>query len=392
MIKKVVFFILVGFLSLHLLTCKENDDDNNPPEIIAWTKPCKFRNEVSFPQSLTKTPDNGFLVSGFIAYDTSNIHHGFVIRFNSSGDTLWCKKIDFEGYYYCNVFHTVQNSQSEILVAGICFGLENKGERFIAWLDTEGNLTKHIFLPKLTDMDIWETKVFVLSNGDICHASELSPIEGATKGNASIHVEIINEQDQIIRTTDYQNVSTTLDKMYLLDNDQVMLTGYTYPGINLIDNVEMLFLLIDESGNEVYRKQFGSDSWDVGYSACTDHADGYLVSGTLTYSYSPAIFPISHSGQVGQSIIVADTILAQRTFLEKATDGNYAMFILTSKRLYLLKLGSDFQTKWLSWNDTFYSGVYTSLIFYDIVRMDDGSFAFLYIDESGDVLMKTKPI
>lgn len=378
-------------LAAYSAGCSEKKiEDNQPVNIIAWTKPLQYRDTVSWTESLTKKADNGFIASGFLAYNDSQIRHGFVIDMDADADTLWCRKVDFEGFTYCNILYAVEKTPDEILLAGICGASGKEQNRFIAWMGKEGNLTKQVWLPVLEEEYIWDCKIFPSANGNIFFVSFVSSLGGSSLGDNSLKIDMLSGDGEIIGSNNYLNVNATLERMVQLEDGTLMLTGSTFPG-NSPDNNEILFLTIDQNGNEVYRREFGSDSWDVGHGVCTNNSGGYLVSGELTYACKSAIFPISGSGEVGNYFYVADTIQSHRTFIERASGNDFITFILSSERLYLIKLGPDFHVKWTFWLEH-YPGSYTSLVFYDIIRMNDGSFAFLYEGETSDIIIKTIPL
>jgi hypothetical protein len=204
-------------------------------------------------------------------------------------------------------------------------------------------------------------------------------------------MEFMDDQGQVTGLQDHPNGDALLHKLNLANGDRFLMAGSTgTPGYP--DNEEMYFLVLNTSGDQMLQKAFGSDSWDLGFSACLDQGDGYVFSGTETYQAKATIYPIDAAGETGTPIVIADSLYVHKTFLANSAAGTYVMFLLTSKRLYIIKLGADFKPLWISWKEILIEGIYTSLINFDIVKMEDGSFAFQFINNEGMVIIKTKVI
>ena len=383
----IIRFAGVLSLLLIIICCSEKKDDNEQKDIIAWIKPCLFKNGVPALNSLSVKSDQGFLLSGFIFHDIE--YHGVVINMNSNGDTIWSKQIDIEGYNQCKVYYAVEKSADEIIITGL-LGVYT-GPRFIMWLDGNGNLKKKIILPLPPGYDCFDGKLFLLANGNICLASFSQLREDMTPASANLRLDLFDSEGLSIDSSFYPNTFSTSDKIIQMNDGNMAITGSTWPGGSL-DNIEMVFVLTDPSGKLIHRQEFGSDSFDAGESVCTDFKNGYCVSGSQTYNCTPVIYPINSSGEVGTFTSVADTIHSYGTLLKKANEG-YLMFIQGSSRLYFIKLDKDLKSKYITFIDYHNYPVGFASMYLNINLMKDGSFAFLYIsDLVGTSLFKTKPV
>jgi hypothetical protein len=232
-------------------------------------------------QSLTNKSDDGFLVAGYIVYYDTNIVHGFVMNMDPNGDTIWGKQIGVEGFTYCSVLFAIQRSSDEILLAGVCDSLSRNQTRYLMWLDANGNIKKQLFLPVIPDQVIWDCKLLLPVSGEIYYACTLTPRTESPMDRSSVRIDVINSEDQIIRSKDYPNSSTTLERMELFEDGKLLLAGSTYSGVSS-SNIDMLLLLIDES------TRFTGKNWalihGISKFTCLAFEGGYLVAGTVEIS------------------------------------------------------------------------------------------------------------
>ncbi len=373
------------------LCCSEKNENPSPKpeEIIAWEKTINFRKEITSIHSLSVKSDEGFLVSGGIHYNDNNFSHGIVISLNSSRDTTWCRQIDIEGFNQCEVFYALEISPEEIVITGLCRLNFTGTVRYVLWLDANGNKTDQLLLPELPEYGIYDGKLFLLDNGNIYLASSLSLITDLSQASHILRTDQITEEGMVTGERQYDNVNCTLDRMSQMENGNFLITGTTFPG-GIADNIEIVFILTDPSGEIIHRKQFGTESWDVGESVCTDFEGGYMVSGSITYSNTPVIYPLSSSAEVSPFVSVADTIYSYGTLLKKAQEG-YLMFVESFDRLYFVRLDADLRVKYTIWEEFSPFSPYPTMSMH-ITLLKDGSFAYLYLNETGYVIVKTIPV
>jgi len=68
--------------------CTRDRADTPPGTLLAWTRPVEIEGMKFYNESLTKTPDGGFLVSGYIYHEDNILTHAMVIRFSSGGNRM----------------------------------------------------------------------------------------------------------------------------------------------------------------------------------------------------------------------------------------------------------------------------------------------------------------
>jgi len=372
------------FVLTSLLGCTKKEEIILPPEVVAWIKPIRLGNEAITIQNLSKKDDDGFLASGLMAYTDKSVNQGLVINLDSKGDTLWCRKIQIEEYPNNVVLYSTRKPNGEIIIAGLCSYLTFKRQRFIAWLDAEGNQTKHLLFPIEDNQVVDDCKIIPLESGDFYYA-----VNGKNDQSAySLNIDLFSSDGSLIRSQTFPGIQTRLESLYLEDNENLLLVGSVereFP-----DYADFLFLLIDASGNEIYRRSFGTSSYDVGYSACGDHHGGYVMSGMVSNLSKPAIYTVNSSGIVGNSTGIEEPASGSAAIITEAGDGGYNLIIQTVSRLYFIRMSEDLieiQSSFLE----IPPGSNISYVLREVLQSTDESVAFLY-DRYGPVIIKTIPL
>jgi hypothetical protein len=379
-----IFFAGILIVLSSLMGCTKKEDNIVPPEVVAWIKPIRLGNEAITVQNLTRKADDGFLASGLISYSDKSANPGLVINMDSNGDTIWCRKIQIEEYPNNVVLFSIQKSESEIIIAGLCSYLTFKRQRFIAWLDAEGNQTKYLLFPVENNHEIDDCKIIPLGNGNFYYA-----VNGKNDQSAYIlNIDLFSDDGSLIRSQTFPGIQTRLESLYLEDNENLLLVGSVereFP-----DYADFLFLLIDASGNEIYRRSFGTSSYDVGYSACGDHHGGHVMSGLVSNLSKPAIYPVNSSGVVGNRRGIEEPASGSAAIITEAGDGGYNLIIQTVSRLYFLRMGADLTETQSAFLET-PPGSNISYVLREVLQSADESVAFLY-DRYGPVIIKTIPL
>jgi hypothetical protein len=319
-----------------------------------------------------------------MAYSDKSVNQGLVISLDSKGDTLWTRKIKIEEYPNNIVLYSTLKPNGEIIIAGLCSYLTFKRHRFIAWLDTERNQTKHLLFPIDDNQVVDDCKIIQLGNGDFYYA-----VNGKNdQSEYFLNIDLYSNDGSLIRSKSYPGIKTRLESLYLEDNENLLLVGSVereFP-----DYADFIFLLIDASGNETYRRSFGTSSYDVGYSACGDHHGGHVMSGMVSNLSKPAIYPVNSSGIVGSSTGVAEPASGSAAIITEAGDGGYNLIVQTVSKLYFIRMGEDLIETGSSFLEI-PQGSNISYVLREVLQSADESVAFLY-DRYGPVIIKTIPL
>jgi hypothetical protein len=384
------FYVSAILLFILLVTGCTKKPYNNPgsPDVVSWIKPIAFVNENIAVVNLTKKGDDGYLACGYTYYMDKTISHGFVINLNSDGDSIWCRKIDMTGYPNNVILYAAMYSNNGFIVAGLCSYASFKLQRFIAWLDPNGNITKSILFPIADNQVVNDCKLIPLEDGTIYYAVNMRSTTDQSFDGYILSVDLLDKDGQLLRSRSLTGIQTGLDHLNLVDNGKLLLVG-SVAGQDP-DYSDFLFLLIDGSGNEIYRRTFGSTTYDFGYSSCSDHKGGYIVSGMTGNLSKPVLYPVNASGIVETGKAVADTLFSTASIIKTSADNGYNLFIQTNQRIYFMKLGSDLTVKHTYWMNYSFDPV-LGYNLRDVIPLSDGSFSFLYYS-GGPVIIKTIPL
>jgi len=265
----------------------------------------------------------------------------------------------------------------------------------VAFLDEDGNLMRKVMHEVPANRVITDRKILLPSDGTILLACQSVNDDAATlTGRSSLVIDHLTGEGNLTGSREYANTSAILDQTFMTDEGDIFLAGATRPEKvpESLDDLEILFLLIDKAGNEVYRVTGGTNSWDSGLSVAPSYDGGYSVAGMLTYERQPVLFPASRNGTPGEQVHVADTINTYGLVIKQTGNSEYLLLNQSWTRVYFSKLRSDLSTVWTTWFDNPFSSEFYPPFIRDLVSLNDGSFAFLYFsDETGYTINRTVP-
>ncbi len=388
--------VLMLLLQVIVISGCTRDPVDTPPEtLLAWTKPVEIEGMMFYNESLTTTPDGGFLVSGYTCHEDNPLTHAMVIRFSSGGNRVWWQQYDIDGYSKIYGDYAVQKSDGSIILTGSCWEEGMAESTFMAFLDEDGNLLRKVLREVPANRVITDRKILLPSDGTILLACQSVNDDAATlTGRSSLVIDHLTGEGDLTGSREYANTSAILDQTFMTDEGDIFLAGATRPEKvpESLDDLEILFLLIDNAGNEVYRVTSGTNSWDSGLSVAPSYDGGYSMAGMLTYERQPVLFPVSRNGTPGEQVSVADTIHTYGLVIKQIGNREYLLLNQSRTRVYFSKLRSDLSTVWTTWFDNPFTSDFSPPFIRDMIRLNDGSFAFLYISEgTGYTINRTVP-
>jgi hypothetical protein len=204
----------------------------------------------------------------------------------------------------------------------------------------------------------------------------------------TLTIDLLDKDGGIIRSKSYPGILTELEHLYLVNTDNLLIVGSS--SVISTDFGDIIIVKVDGSGTEVYRRSFGTDAYDIGYSACSDNNNGFMISGMLTNLSKPVIYHVNSSGLTDNNVVVTTPVSSMSTIIKPGADGGYNLITQSSSRVYFMKLGSDLTIQKTSFFDN-PSGLNYSYDLRDVFQMSDGSFAFLYFNEV-PVIIRTIPL
>jgi hypothetical protein len=273
-------------------------------------------------------------------------------------------------------------------VAGVCSYASFKKQRFLAWLDGNGLITRSVIFPLADNQSVSGFKVIPLDNGNVYYAMNGRDDLVQGIGGNTLTIDLLDYNGGVIRSRSYPGILTELEHLYLVNTDNLLIVGSS--SVVSTDVGDMLMLLVDGSGTEVSRLSFGTDAYDIGYSACSDKNNGFMIAGMITNLSKPAIYHVSSLGIPDNNVLITTPVSSMATIIKPGTEGGYNLIAQSSSRVYFMKLGSDLSVQKTSYFDN-PSGLNYSYDLRDVFQMNDGSFAFLYFSEV-PVIIRTVPL
>jgi hypothetical protein len=384
-IRFVIYFVLCVLLIPEGCQKKEDNPVVSAAEIISWIKPIDFRGQNIFVENLTREADGGFLASGNISYQGKALTDGLVIKLNSEGDTAWCRKVSIDNYPNTDVLYAVRNQNNEIIVGGLCSYALFKKQKFVGWLDENGNLSRYVLFPLNDNQVVNGIKIIPVENGNFYFAVNGSKGADIEMLGYTLNIDLLDNEGKVIRNKVFTGINTLLDRLYPVNNGNLLLVG-SVPK-DSPDYADILFLMIDPSGNEKYRRSFGTAGYDVAYSACPDYKGGFITAGMTTNLAIPSVYPVNSSGVVSNRIVIDDNIFSNATIILQSVDGGYDLIIQSASNLYFKKLGVNLveEENWVISNPNPAYDIRTAF------AENDGSVTFLY-NTNGPVIVRTIPL
>jgi hypothetical protein len=252
--------------SVDILVVKTNSNGDT-----LWTKTYGGQ-EKDYGRKIITTSDGNILIAGKTeSFGAGSLGDIYLIKLDYNGDTLWTKNYTDPDQEF--PYHLLETQNGEYLVTGT--NEDNNNPREIYLLKVEPNGTK------LWDKKIgpptwkWGYSTIELSNNDLLICGQHTIGEGYS-------------QVLVVKTDNLGN--TIWEKEYGEDklsekgnsikkdlNGTFTITGSSYDVNTMQDDI--IILKIDETGNQVWFKKFGSAETDWGVNIIKDINDDNLITG-----------------------------------------------------------------------------------------------------------------
>ncbi|MBF0120290.1 MAG: hypothetical protein HQK79_15750 [Desulfobacterales bacterium] len=239
-----------------------------------WTK--KFGNSADdeYGQSVQQTKDGGFIVSGFISLNRRGTTDVYLIKTDINGELMWSKT--FHNSYYDYGLHVQETSDDGYIIAGYTRPQIGASDIYLIKTNHSGTLiwSKKYHYGGTTNLaeSIQETRdggYIVAGAVNYGKSDDLFTMKTDKNGNTV--------WTRIIAYSGYERafyVEQTLDNGYIV-------CGQTNSKGNGGDDAYLVKL--DEIGNIMWERTFGTASHDYAYS-CHQTLDGGYIIGGFTYS------------------------------------------------------------------------------------------------------------
>jgi len=234
--------------------------------------------ETDYGYNIIATSDGNLLISGKTeSFGAGSIGDIYLIKVNSNGEIIWSNSYPDQDQEI--PFHLMETSNGEYLVTGTNEDNGNSRELYLLKVNQNGTQLWNKKIGPATYK--WGFSTIELTNGDLLSCGK-HPVNGYSQilliktdplGNVIWEREIgdskISQQGNSIK----QNLDGTFT-----------ITGYTYDVKTNRNNI--ILLKVNQDGNLVWLKSFGSPYSDYGCNLIKDLNDDNILTG----QYSDSIF------------------------------------------------------------------------------------------------------
>lgn len=223
-------------------------------------------------QDIIQTPDGGYAIAGYSTSPPANYYDAFILRINSTGDTLWSKFYGGGGF---------EDANSIVLMPDNGFILGGQG--------TNGSNGLDMFLTRTNETGdtLWSKKFGSTATDNIENILRLSDgsfiLTGGTDdplgfgGNDGILVKT-DSSGNILWTKLYGgNSQDDFHQVYQTTDNGFILSGTSRSSGALEPN--MWLFKTDENGDSLWSQTYGGDNHDHGYGAVQTLDGGYIMVG-----------------------------------------------------------------------------------------------------------------
>lgn len=248
-----------------------------------WTKTYGGQN-TDHGHNIISTSEGNLLISGFtIGSDSIASTDIYVLKINTNGDTLWTRR--FETNSITMAYHLLETKNGEYLITGSTTTAESLSKLYLLKVDANGT--------KVWDREIGPStgktgrSTIELSNEDllICgenigydYSRQLLLLKTDNMGNPIWSHEFGEEQ--------YSEQGNSIKQN---QDGSFTITGNTSdPIVDIMP--EIILLKVDQSGNQIWFKKFGSPGYDKGSNLIKDTNDDNLITGNLAIDEEVHIF------------------------------------------------------------------------------------------------------
>ncbi len=255
---------------LILVTIQLLNSINAQPDTI-WTKTFGGQS-YDLGHDLQLCSDGGFIIGGSTnSFGDMNQKDIWIIRTDSSGDTLWTKRLG--GNEEEDTESILVTNDNNYLIVGRTRSFGNGLEAWIIKMDDNGDT-------------LW-SKLYGGSQNDVLKSvvnnseNELV-LTGYTtiNNNTEMWILKIDSAGNTIWDKHYGSTATEIGNDIFLNNDSTMIiVGYIFT-----DNADLLIMEIDTDGDTLWTKTYGGNDTDEGYDIIHSNYDNLMIGG-MTYSW-----------------------------------------------------------------------------------------------------------
>jgi hypothetical protein len=234
--------------------------------------------ESEYGTNIIATSDGNLLISGKTeSFGAGTFGDLYLIKVNTNGDTLWTRSYPDQGQEV--PFHLMETQNGEYLVTGTNEENSNPRELYLLKVSKGGGQIWNKKIGPATWK--WGYSTIELSNGDL-----LTCGEHTTSGYSQVLLVKTDNLGNVIWEKEFgdNHLSEQGNSIKQNADGTFIITGSSYDATS--GQTGIILLKVDQSGNQLWLKKFGSSSSGSGVNLIKDINDDNIITG----NYNGSIF------------------------------------------------------------------------------------------------------
>jgi Secretion system C-terminal sorting domain len=230
---------------------------------------------------IQETYDGGFILNGFTEPTGSAISSFYLLKLNSSGDSIWSKNYSSIYQEYSNA--VTQTTDSGFVIVGNSYSQFTFGVSYIIKTNQTGDTLWTKYLTSLSDSKAFD--VTTSSNGNI--------VVTGVRGNGCVEPFLLelDLSGNVIWQKSYSNGICSYANSICKTTDN----GFAICGINK-DNQQCYLIKTDSIGNQQWSRNFSEKTFNEGFNIRQTIDNGYIMTGITSNDNKPNILLIKTNG------------------------------------------------------------------------------------------------
>ncbi|MBL7995107.1 hypothetical protein JNM05_07000 [bacterium] len=257
-------------LAVIAIGCDNNKSSLHEAPIITFEKAIG-NSDWQMGLASVQSSDGGYLIAG-ITGDSSGIdENGYLVKINSSGDTLWTRSY---GMTYRDGFFDIKStSDGGVIIVGRSIDDIQYDNVYVIKLDAISNLQWSRYYGSLNDS---EEAASILQTPDggylICGRNGINGVY------YDVYLLKINSSGDSLWSKTYSRAGNNFGSSILNTNDG----GYIIAGHTVDSGNEDVYLVkTDATGNITWNKTYGGSGNDIGRDIKQTKDNGYIIVGRM---------------------------------------------------------------------------------------------------------------
>lgn len=283
--------------------------------------------------SVEQVADGGYIIAGSTRSFGDNFDDLYIVRTDSTGDTLWTSIYSLDSAYVCG--HAIKVTHDGMYVVAGSWDREYYPGGFLMKLNTLGSIIWDVWFPYYI-CDVIETS----DHGYVVTGAFIEPLYFY-----NLVIYKIDSLGNIAWSNFYEFTSIGSSVI------QTAGGGYIIAGsiCDTIGDWHIGLFKTDSQGDTMWTRTYAFTSHDIGRSVKRTPDNGYAIAGCADYYLSSDVC-IVRTDSVGDTLwtrIYGGSDRDEAWFIEKTNDGGYIIvgstesFAVAARDLWVLRLSTD---------------------------------------------------